>query len=291
MTALLDPQRVERVEALIVDAHHVLQSIVDSQILGQGKRLAAICSLFSGGNDSTIMTHLFRDTADYAVHCNTGIGIEDTRAFVRAVCAGWDLPLIEKHPPPGSTYEELVIERGFPGPAHHWKMYTRLKERALRAVRSQLVTQPYRERVVFLAGRRRDESNRRASVPETGRVGSIIWVSPMINWTSADLNTYRAMHPDVPRNEVSDLLHMSGECLCGAFAKKGELDEIGDWFPAMKDYIRDLERQVTEAGHPAEICTWGWGADRDRRVAAPAFKSGPLCSSCDPESRPETRPA
>lgn len=31
--------------------------------------------------------------------------------------------------------------------------------------------------------------------------------------------------------------HMSGECLCGAFAKPGELDEIRFWYPAMADEL------------------------------------------------------
>jgi 3'-phosphoadenosine 5'-phosphosulfate sulfotransferase (PAPS reductase)/FAD synthetase len=270
---LLNPDRVERLHRLIDESRTILTEAVQTHVLDDGRRLAATVVLFSGGNDSTALAHLFMDQADYAAHINTGIGIERTRQFVRDTCRGWGLPLIEESPPPGSTYEELVTAQGFPGPAHHFKMYQRLKERGLRNVRRQLVSNPRRERVVFLAGRRRDESRRRQDIPTVEREGSVVWVSPLANWTALDLNTYRSI-TDVPRNEVADLIHMSGECLCGAFAKPGELDEIGFWFPEVKEQINELERKVAAAGHAR--CQWGWGAYRDKTRS----KAGPLCSSC-----------
>lgn len=242
---------------------------------GEHHSLTAIAVLFSGGNDSTVLAHMFKDVATHAVHANTGIGIEATRQFVRDTCAMWDLPLLERRAlAPQDQYEAMVLERGFPGPAMHWKMYQRLKERALEQVRKELNPHPRKQRAIFLAGRRSDESKRRSKLSATiERRGSLIWVSPILDWTSVDMNTYRAMHPDIPRNQVSDLLHMSGECLCGAFAKPGELDEIGYWYPDVVAQIRGLEGRVRAAGHPPEICRWGHGVGRRSKV-------GPLCSSC-----------
>lgn len=249
----------------------------------EDRTLAAIVILYSGGNDSTTLAHIFKDQADYAAHANTGIGIEATRQFVRDTCAGWGLPLIEKHPP--VSYRDLVLDQGFPGPAHHWKMYQRLKERCLRQVRKDLVKHPRRERVVFLAGRRREESARRAVVPVSEREGSTVWVSPLVNWTKADLNTYRSMN-DVPRNPVADNLHMSGECLCGSFAHRGELDEIGYWYPEVRAEIEALEAEVSATGKfPEQRCMWGWDVRDGEKPAA--SKSGPLCSSCDSRFQPE----
>lgn len=168
--------------------------------------------------------------------------------------------------------------KAFRARLNHYKMYQRLKERGLRKVRSRFVTNPRRERVVFLAGRRRSESQRRMSIPLNDRVGSTVWISPLADWTALDLNTYRLMN-DVPQNEVSDKIHMSGECLCGAFAKPGELDEIGDWFPETKARILELEAAVEAAGHTDLRCKWGWGAGR-ARVSAET-RTGPLCSSCE----------
>lgn len=284
-------------DALVTEARDTLAEAID-RIQHAGKRVVGIVGLYSGGNDSTTLAHLFRGEVTHFGHANTGVGIEATRQFVRDTCAGWDVPLLEQRLPEGQGYRDLVLGRvlssrgetkgmpvfdgGFPGPAMHWLMYQRLKERSLRRIRARLVSDGRNERVVFLAGRRRQESERRKSRFGSGqlrpieREGSVVWVSPLINWGALDMNAYRRANPDVPRNEVSDLLHMSGECLCGAFAQREELDEIESWFPDDVAPIRKLEREaVTLGGVPPERCQWGWGADRE----APS-RVGRLCSSC-----------
>lgn len=265
-------QREARVEWLTDQAHSIVN--VAWSVHGGGRSLAAKCVLFSGGNDSTVLAHLMRSRVDYAVHANTTIGIEQTRQFVRDTCASWGLPLIEKVAP--VSYRELVIEQGFPGPAMHFKMYQRLKERCLRLVRAQLVRDSRQERVLFIAGRRRSESKRRENIPLHERDGSVVWASPLAMWTKLDMNTYRLMHGDVPVNGVSEMLHMSGECLCGAFAKEGELEEIRFWFPEVAAEIEELEREVRAAGHVEPFCRWG-----HRSGGKPAVKNGMLCSSCE----------
>ena len=270
-----------RLDALIEDAHRALDGAL-AQIEADGMGLAGIVGLFSGGNDSTTLAHLFRDRVTHYAHANTGIGIEQTRQYVRSTCAGWDVPLLEFGPKAGQGYEDLVLGRckpgprgklpvvypgGFPGPAQHGMFFQRLKERQLEQTRNALVGNPYRERVVFLAGRRADESARcksrtiAGSMRQVERKGSVVWVSPILNWGKLDLNAYRRRFPDVPRNEVSDLLHMSGECLCGCFAHPGELEEVRLWFPEAAAYIDDLMERV-EAQVPDSVprahCRWGW---------------------------------
>lgn len=287
VAALTGPEREERVRALI----ELANTIVDQawEVHGDDRTLKATCVLYSGGNDSTVLAHLMRRRANYAIHCNTTIGIEQTRQFVRDTCAQWQLPLLEEVAP--IDYRTLVIEQGFPGPGHHFKMYQRLKERGLRQARRRLVSNGHRERVIFLAGRRRDESTRRsrvrsdgkAQVPLHEREGSVVWASPLAMWTKLDLNTYRLMHADtedpVPVNVVSDLIHMSGECLCGAFAKPGELEEIRLWFPEMAEEIEDIAKEVRAAGHSEFKSTWGHG--KVPSEAEGVFIKGRLCSSCD----------
>jgi 3'-phosphoadenosine 5'-phosphosulfate sulfotransferase (PAPS reductase)/FAD synthetase len=272
-------ERLERMHKLIDESHRLLDWGVQSMVTDENRRLAGTAVLFSGGNDSTCLAHMFRGRADYAIHANTTIGIEETRQFVRDTCSEWGLELREYFPPAGSTYRELVLDQGFPGPGFHFKMYQRLKERALHQARREIVKKPRQERVVFLAGRRRTESARRANIPELNRTGSIVWVSPMVNWTKTDLYTYRDWAGDVPRNRVSDLIHMSGECLCGAFAHKDELAEIEMFFPEVAEEIRELEVAVRAAGHPEKKCKWGWGATE--KLTPEELKSGPLCSSCE----------
>lgn len=240
--------------------------------------------MFSGGNDSTILAHMMwlADEATHFAHANTGIGIEDTREFVRKWSQMWGVPLLEFSPDAGvDDYETLVMEQGFPGPAHHYKMYQRLKERQFRKVRRELVKHPTRERVMFIAGRRRAESDRREDIPEHEREGSTVWVSPLANWTAEHMALYRERHwNDLPHNEVSDHLHMSGECLCGAFASPGEIAGIELFYPEDAARIHALEQQVLDAGRvDPERCRWGWGAYRDwPETMRP--KTGRACSSC-----------
>lgn len=269
IATLTKPQREERVQHLINQAHDIVDTAWE---LSAGRMRAAWCVLYSGGNDSTVLTHLMKERVDYAVHCNTTIGIEDTRQFVRDTCQAWGLELLERTAP--QSYRDLVLERGFPGPGMHFKMYQRLKERVLDEVRRDLVNDTRKERVLFIAGRRRAESKRRKDIPLYEVDGSAIWASPLAMWTKLDMNTYRLMHGNVPINSVSEKLHMSGECLCGSFAKEGELDEIRFWYPAMAEEIDQLEREVTTAGHKAPFNKWGHGQGK------PTVQTGSLCTSC-----------
>jgi len=277
----LRPNRPEediRLDALIAHSRRAL----DIAFATADKPVAAVVGLFSGGNDSTTMAHLFRGDVTHYAHANTGIGIEKTREYVRKTCADWGVPLMERGVAEGKTYEDLVMGRvkpgprgkkpvvwpgGFPGPAQHAMFFQRLKERPLEEVRNELVGNPRKNRVVFIAGRRAEESGRRASRFHAGeladieRRGSVIWVSPLLGWTKLDMNAYRRRFPDVPRNEVSDLLHMSGECLCGCFGHPDELEEIRMWFPEAAEYIDGLMRQVAAASLPGvkpEHCRWNW---------------------------------
>ena len=165
------------------EAHQRLADAIAEH--AEGKELAGVVCLFSGGNDSSVVLDVMRPHLTHIAHANTGIGIEETREHVRKVAADEGLPLLEEH---GESYRDLVIERGFPGPAMHYKMYQRLKERALRKVRKRLVSNGRKQRVVFLSGIRNDESKRRAGRPVSSREGSVVWVCPLIDWTNEELS-------------------------------------------------------------------------------------------------------
>jgi len=284
VAALTGSQRERRVTSLIQQSRDILNAANEEHVWRDGRMVAATVVLFSGGNDSTTLAHLFRNDVDYAAHANTTIGIEQTREFVRNTCEEWGLPLIERMAPrEQDRYRAQVLRDGFPGPAWHHRMFQRLKERALEQVRRELVGNPRKERVVFIAGRRREESARRRSIPPSERRGSVVWVSPLVHWTKLDLNTYRLMAGDVPRNQASDLIHMSGECLCGSFAAPGERAEIEHWFPSALDEVRELEALIADrADIPDHRKTWGWGADPAlKALDGKPSKSGLMCSSCD----------
>lgn len=241
-------------------------------------KAVAVFAMFSGGHDSVCAAHVASRHPKFTacVHINTGIGIEQTREYVRKTCKDFGWPLLEyKSSDYTQSYEELVLERGFPGPFHHTKMYNRLKERSIAALTREHKTKRS-DRIICVTGVRREESVRRMATSQTiNREGARVWAAPLIDWTGETKNEYMTTH-NIPRNEVVDLLHMSGECLCGAFAKPGELEEIGMWFPEEYEHIKQLEKQVKERGLP---CKWGHPPP-DTPVLDPLQKELPLCVAC-----------
>jgi len=239
----------------------------------------AVFGMFSGGHDSVCAVDMASRHPAFtaAVHINTGIGVEATREYVRATAKERGWPLLEyTAEDQGQFYDDLVLAHGFPGPFHHTKMYNRLKERALNAlVRDH--KQKRSDRVLLITGVRKYESTRRmGTVQAINRDGAKVWVAPLTWWTNDTKTAYMTEH-GLPRNEVVDALHMSGECLCGAFAKPRELEWLE--FCGFQDEvnrIRNLEHRARAAGVP---CKWGAKPppqyERDTH-GAPGF----LCVGC-----------
>lgn len=257
------------------DCLAITQKIIDLAAETYPNTVRKFC-LFSGGNDSTVLFFVTKDVVDDIVHINTGIGIEETRNYVRELCNKYGKRLIEKSPPSGSTYEELVMEMGFPGPNMHHLMYNRLKERALRQVQKEYVLKPRSTVVQFFSGVRYAESSRRSkTTDDMMKDGSAVWVAPLAHWSNANMEAYRKKY-NLPVNPVSANLHISGECLCGCFARPDELEQIRFFYPETAQHIEMLQSKVQSAGHVK--CIWGDGVRKSKKFIK---QSGVLCSSCD----------
>ena len=261
--------------------------------------------LFSGGHDSLIATHLtmsfFKSHPQYKqpsiVHIDTGIGIAETQKYVKMICQTfeWHLKIYKATEsvradgsPDPQIYENLVKERGFPGPQMHYKMYQRLKERQI-AIMVRQHKQSFHDKIFLISGIRKAESRRRKEkVLKEGAVfvdGARVWLKVIMDFSDEDSAQYMLMH-DLPRNPVKDNLCMSGECLCGAFAQKNELEMIEFFYPKEGARIRQLEKEVAELGFP-----WGWDEappkgwnqkDDESRVQLTLDLDAamPLCHSC-----------
>lgn len=254
-----------------------------------------VIALFSGGSDSTVSTHLAAQHPDFsfALKIDTGIGVEQTNQYVRDTCANWGVKLREYSAvnytradgaPDPQVYRDLVLRWGFPGPAGHNLMFQRLKERALRHCLRDLNLQKG-ERVLLVSGCRSDESVRRMANTEPVQhwEGRKWFVAPIWQFSARDTREYMSANGISP-NPVTALIHKSGECLCGAFAKPGELAELETWFPEVAAEIRAIETEARAAGFP-----WGWEDAPPkwftRHRAGQAFlpgmiPEGVLCSSC-----------
>jgi 3'-phosphoadenosine 5'-phosphosulfate sulfotransferase (PAPS reductase)/FAD synthetase len=283
VASLTAPQRLQRLARLQEQALTILDDAAAVHV--RGRRIVARCLMVSGGNDSTVGAHLFRHWASHMLHADTGTGVPATQQFVRDTAAAWGLPLIIRRSQ--TTYRDLILGRvpkaypgGFPGRGAHAIMFTRLKERAWDDMRRLDLPAHRRQEVrLFLAFRRREESRRRSQpgqVPLHEPDGTTVWVAPLANWTKLDLNTYRLAHA-VPVNQVSDHLHMSGECLCGAYGTRAELGPLGDWYPDTREQIDRWERDVAREGITGPTALWGHGL-RGHELAAARREW--LCGSC-----------
>lgn len=281
---LFDPD--PSIDERITRAHSMLDDVLN-RIELDGKRVVAVVGLFSGGNDSTTLCHLFKDRVNYFAHANTQVGIEPTREYVRATSRQWGVELLEGLPVPGRTYEDLILGQafttsprakhpmvwpgGFPGYGGHRIFFAHLKESWLERVRGMLIENGRKERVVFLGGRRAAESGgRKKRFADHGPVntsGANVWVEPMHNWTHRDMGRYRDACAGCPRNEVADQLHMSGECLCGCYAHPGEYEELKFWQPGFIDYVDDLTERLSARGLDIPAYTLKWGWNREGRCA------------------------
>jgi len=245
----------------------------------------AVYGMFSGGHDSLCATHFAAQHPAFtaAVHINTGIGVSETRDFVRKTASdqGWPLIEIRAKEDCGQDYDELVRGYGFPGPFHHRKMYNRLKERGIAKLVRDVKTRQS-DRVLLVTGVRRAESTRRmATVDPINREGARVWCAPLAWFEERHKSAYMLAH-GLPRNEVVDQLHMSGECLCGAFAKPGELEWLE--FCGYTDVVSRIRRLESEAKELGVPCVWGQ-APKDEGVCADTASfledaPGFLCVGC-----------
>lgn len=243
------------------------------------KPVSAVVALYSGGHDSFCSTHIasLHPRFSGVAHVNTGIGVEETRIHVRETCASRGWPLTEYHPP--MTYKDIVLRWGFPGPGGHDLIYQRLKERCVRKLVKEHKTKRS-DRVLLVTGCRSQESVRRMGHVEPiqkEKGAARVWVAPIHAWTGLDKNDYidAVGHK---RNEVVELLCMSGECLCGAFAKPNEIKIIEQCYPEAARQIHALEVIAQEAG---VHCVWGTRPPKKVRCEKKPRPGVGLCFSCE----------
>jgi 3'-phosphoadenosine 5'-phosphosulfate sulfotransferase (PAPS reductase)/FAD synthetase len=240
----------------------------------------AIFAMFSGGDGSLATTHWAMNNVPRCevLHINTGIGIERTRLFVRETCAreGWPLTELRAKEDCGQDYDEIVSKHGFPGPASHRYMYTQLKERAVELIVRRRKT-ARADKVMLITGICHDDSVRRSGYGgrEVNFKGAQMWVNPMY-WAGQSYIYHYLRSTGLPRNPVSIELGMSGECLCGAYASRGELAIVRRVCPLTAARIEALQHRIHNR-HP-----WGWEdrppKARDDRHSIEMFS--PMCVNC-----------
>ena len=243
-------------------------------------------ALFSGGHDSLVSAYesMEHGDAEKVIHIDTGIAIPEAQQFVRETCEsmGWPYEFVSsKH-----DYEDIVRENGFPGPAVHIIMYSKLKERALRIVARETDTKP-----TFITGVRKDESERRfRNVTPQQEASQWIWEANIHDYTKMDVEDFIDDY-GLTRSPVKQKYHHSGECLCGAFGNRTEeLTLLEAHFPETAERIKRLEREA-KAIHGAdnEYSYWAHGEmssiDLRALLADNDESQMMLCASCEGGSK------
>jgi 3'-phosphoadenosine 5'-phosphosulfate sulfotransferase (PAPS reductase)/FAD synthetase len=237
--------------------------------------------LFSGGHDSLCAVHLasqHRAFRGVVHHIDTGIGAKYTREFVERVCSkyGWTLKVWRED---RETYEQIVRDHGFPGPAGHQYVYNRLKDRCIYRITKGKGWK------MLVNGSRQQESTRRMGHAAPVRIGEVskrdgkvrnrkrVWTSPCYDWSKAEQQLYMDEF-GLPVNKVKVAVGLSGECFCGAFAAPGERELIREHCPDVSAEIERLTEIAASCGKP---CVWGQRPAGQTAIA----ETGPLCSSCD----------
>ena len=190
------PQREARALQLLDEAHAIVDWGIKHFITDEGKRIAGIVTLFSGGNDSTVLADVFRSRSTHAAaRQHEGRDRGDAPVRARRVCEQWGLPLSSALPPArGGQLPHAGAHARLPGP---WP--------ACADVHAAPRSVPSSRYGVELCAATPTESESSTSPAAGARVGppqragrlqpqgSIVWISPLINWTKPDMNTYRLM--------------------------------------------------------------------------------------------------
>lgn len=238
--------------------------------------------MFSGGNDSVCCSHLASKVNGFTacVLIDTGIAIKQAHIHVKETCKkmGWPLKIYKSK----YNYDDLVMRYGFPGPSQHKVMYIQLKERAIRALIKD-TKQKTSDKILLITGVRKQESQRRMETVTAPIVkdGAKIWVAPMWEWSNDERDQYIANN-NLPRNPIKPLIHVSGDCLCGAYADKGELELLHIFFPEEYSRIKKLQDKVIQKfpwGYDEQPPNWWTNYKNGQEFLGDEFM--PLCWSCD----------
>ena len=195
--------------------------------------------LFSGGKDS--MVACLEAGVKEVVYCRTGVGLNEEYVVKTCKRFGWKLHIVE--PKEGETYEDFVRRFGFPHQGIHNTIMGMLKWHPMRKWYS---TQKKLGRdIIYISGRRKKESARRKrmkSNKEYLEMDGIKFYSPIFDWSTGEVWVYLEEH-NIDRSPIYETMHLSGDCMCGAFSQKGESGILSIFHPEMAKRFRRMEAE------------------------------------------------
>lgn len=218
-------------------------------------------ALTSGGKDSMSVCHWLaeHDKLEAAVHIQTNIGIRETTDWIKDHCkeVGYKLHVIE--PQPKFTYASFVLQYGFPGPPAHRMIMGLLKYKTMRDFALSIDPKHH----CLISGVRKFESERRlGNYPHPIQHDGKMWFGcPFFYMTTEEVYKYVHIH-GIKITPVHKKMGMSGECMCGSYATRGQKEMVRELDPELAEYIKWLEEGVERFGtkHARKYPTWGGAA-------------------------------
>jgi 3'-phosphoadenosine 5'-phosphosulfate sulfotransferase (PAPS reductase)/FAD synthetase len=170
---------------------------------------------------------------------DTGLSTPEWKQHVQETCEKrkWRLLFYKTD----YAYEQFVLKYGFPGPARHDWIMRYLKGRCVRQFRKA------HPDGILASGVRSDESQKRAgSTKPFGQWEGAPILAPIHDWSTAETWNY-FIGEGFERSPAYSTLQISGDCLCGAYAREDEKAALEFHYPQIGSYFRDLgAHQETE---------------------------------------------
>ena len=187
-----------------------------------------------------------------------------------------------------NTYFEIVKQHGFPGKtktAHNW-MYRWLKDHTVSSIITDIRKRKRNRPIVIISGARKYESVRRMGTSQDVTInGNNIWVNICNEWTNEEVHAF-AEDNDLTklRSPISKAIGMSGECFCGCFAGKGELNEIKFASPSTWDKLDRIDKWLKSN----TSMNWGyeqsppksWTLEKHGQINMFTESNMIMCSTC-----------
>ena len=255
---------------------------------------------YSGGKDSGIVLDIiaknYPDNFRGVVFADTGIGTQATIDFVKSYCNEKKYPLFiisqndmirKKDTKLGKkggkfnfSYTDIVLEHGFPKQGVHTIVMRKLKYIPLRYFILSRIEKG--EKPAVISGIRKFESQRRSkwATESIHKDGKMCFISPILY--KRDDWVYRYfLENNIKRSPVYETLHISGDCLCGCFAKKDELKLLEMFHPDVFKKIKDLENEIKIKGtkEAKKYSTWGNGGNT-KDIESQTTMESFVCSDC-----------
>jgi hypothetical protein len=219
---------------------------------------ATIVAYTSGGDSNVALklaTMFFN--VDAAFTCDTTIGAIETMMNCEKVATRhYGLKYISEAPRYGgisdnkNTYFEVVKRNGFPGKtstAHSW-MYKWLKAHTIEHICSLFRQRKRNRKIIIICGARRHESVRRMGTSQDITImDSNVFVNICNDWTDSEMYAFSDdFNLQNLRSPISIGMGISGECFCGSYSSKGELNEIKYHSPSTFKKIMDITKFLNE---------------------------------------------